>query len=165
MSYAMEDTKSEAVGAAPVDAMASPSMIGQPMSYRIARLGARPLKFTGTELAMGMSFTPEVPYWYEINLYRTTGSDFVVAVRLFHQSEDKRDTVEAWRFKSLDEAITAIEHYDAAQDVDFPVTAPGETLSGAEVAARALELQARIHGQRQHYRGLVGEILFELDAV
>lgn len=165
MSYAMEDMKSEAVGAGSVDAMTGPAMIGQPMSYRIARQGARPLKFTGSELAMAMSFTPEIPYWYEVNLYRTTGSDFVVAIRLFHQSEDKRDTVEAWQFKSLDEAIAAIEHYDAAQDVDFHGSMPGAELCGAEVTARALDLEARIHSQRQHYRGLVGEILFELDVV
>ena len=164
MSYAMEDMKADPIGMASAEAPASRAQIGQPMSYRIPRAGARPLRFTGSELAMAMSFTPEIPYWYEVNLYRTTESHFVVAIRLFHQAEDKRDTVEAWQFKTLDEAMAAIEHYDAAHDVDLAVSVPWDEISGAETAARALELQARIHGQRQHYRGLVGEILFELDA-
>lgn len=160
MSYALEDTNKDHPGAGGV----APSNIGQPNGYRISRSGARPLKFNGSELAMAMSFTPEIPYWYEINLYRTTESDFVAAVRLFHQSEDKLDTVEAWRCKSLDEALTSLEHYDAANDVEVTLIAPGKDMAASEVAAASLELHARIHAQRQHYRGLVGEILHELDA-
>lgn len=164
MSYAVEEARPEAaVGLGP-ESSASQFNIGQPQGYRIARMGARPLKFTGSELAMAMSFTPEIPYWYEINLYRTTESQFVATVRLFYQSEDKQDTVEAWQFSSLDEALAAIEHYDAARDVEFVLPEPGEQLTGAEIAARAMELQGRIQAQRQHYRGLVGEILYELDA-
>ena len=160
----MEETTSDTGGMMSGDSGSSPSNIGQPSSYRIVRNGARPLKFSGSELAMAMSFTPEIPYWYEINLYRTTDSQFVAAVRLFHQSEEKRDTVEAWQFRSLDEALAAIEHYDAAQDIDFAMVDGLDELTGAEVAAHALELHARIRGQRQHYRGLVGEVLYELDA-
>lgn len=161
MPYAMEDSNSDPTHPEPGPSKAN---IGQPAFYRIVRAGARPLKFSGSELAMAMSFTPEIPFWYEINLYRTTESHFVAAVRLFHQSEDKSDTVEAWSFTSLDEALAAIEHYDAAQDVDFAAAVPEADSSGAEVAAMALELRARIHAQRHHYRGLVGEILYELDA-
>ncbi len=164
MSLAMEDTNPTSTGQHSSDAGTSKSSIGQPGFYRIARSGARPLKFSGSELAMAMSFTPEIPFWYEINLYRTTDSEFVAAVRLFFQSEDRSDTIEAWSFETLEEALAAIEHYDAATDVEFPVFGPGEEPCGAEVAARALELRARIHAQRQHYRGLVGEILHELDA-
>ena len=164
MPYAIEDSNSDTSGALSADVGSPKPSIGQPKFYRIVRSGARPLKFSGSELAMAMSFTPEIPYWYEINLYRTAESEFVAVVRLFHQSEDKRDSVEAWRFKSLDEALSAIEHYDAAQDVEFSAAAPSEEFAGAEIAVRALELHARIHAQRQHYRGLVGEILYELDA-
>lgn len=164
MPYAMEDANSDPVGMHSADASPSKANIGQPAHYRIVRSGARPLRFTGSELAMAMSFTPEIPFWYEINLYRTTDSQFVAAIRLFHQSEEKGDTVEAWSFSSLEEALTAIEHYDAAQDVEYALAVAGEDLAGAEVASRALELKARIHAQRQHYRGLVGEILYELDA-
>ncbi len=164
MSYAMEETTPDMGGMASPEPAMSNANIGQPASYRIVRSGARPLKFNGSELAMAMSFTPEIPYWYEINLYRTTDSEFVAAVRLFHQSEEKRDTVEAWKFKSLDEALAAIEHYDAATDVEAVMPGIEDDLCGAEVAAQAMELRARIENQRQHFRGLVGEVLYELDA-
>ena len=159
MSYALEDSTKDHPGAGGI----APSNIGQPTGYRISRSGARPLKFNGSELAMAMSFTPEIPYWYEVNLYRTTESDFVIAVRLFHHAEDKQDTVEAWRCRSLDEALTTLEHYDAARDVEVTMLSPRQNMAASEVAAASLELHARIFAQRQHYRGLVGEILHELD--
>lgn len=151
-------------GAPSITEGSAPPSIGQAMTFRIARSGARPIKFTGSELAMAMSFTPEIPYWYEINIYRTNDSNFVTAIRLFHQSEDKRDTVEAWQFSSLDEALTAIEHYDAGADVEAVMPDTVQNDCAAEIAACALELRARLENQRQHYRGLAGEILFELEA-
>jgi hypothetical protein len=160
----MKQTPSELSGKPAADSGVPNSNIGQPTFFRIVRSGARPIRFSGSELAMAMSFTPEIPFWYEINLYRTTETDFVAAVRLFHQSEERRDTVEAWQFKSLDEALSAIEHYDAAADVEFEMPDWGDKACGPDIAARALELRARIECQRRHYRGLVGEILYELDA-
>ena len=164
MPYAMDDMPQDQIGMMPTDSPSAMPSIGEQTNYRIARKGARPLRFNGSELAMAMSFTPGIPYWYEINIYRTTNAEFVAAVRLFHQSEDKYDTVEAWSFSSLEEALVAIETYDAASDVEFVLPEADDVLQSAEIAARAMELEARIHNQRQHYRGLVGEILFELDA-
>lgn len=165
MAYAIEETSPDAVGLSPTDPVSPARSVGQPQSHRIARVGARPLKFSGSELAMAMSYTPDLPYWYEINLYRTTEADFVAAVRLFHQSEDKQDTAEAWRVATLDEALSTIEHYDAGKDVECAMFDVHADVSASELAARGLELHARILGQRQHYRGLVGEILYELDNV
>lgn len=163
MAYAIEDTNAEHVGMAQTDTTATPRSVGQPQTYRIARVGARPLRFSGSELAMAMSYTPEIPFWYEINIYRTTEGDFVTVVRLFHHSEDRRDTAEAWRMTTLDEALSKLEHYDAAKDVEFSLIEPDEFLCAAEFAARSMDLQARIMGQRKHYGGLVGEVLHELD--
>lgn len=164
MSYASEEASMNMAEMPAMPGNTAPSAIGQAMPFRIARSGARPLKFAGSELAMAMSFTPELPYWYEINLYRTNASQFVLAIRLFHQSEEKRDTVEAWQFKSLDEALAAIEHYDAAADVEAVLPDTTGQHCAAEIAAQAFELRARIETQREHYRGLAGEILHELDA-
>ena len=131
---------------------------------RLRRLGARPLVFHGSELGMAMSFSPELPYWYEINLYRTTDQDFVLAVRLFHQSEEERDTVEAWRFASLADAMDALESYDAARDVKVTVNPSDPTLSAAELVAHAMDLRGRAEAARRHFSGLVGEFLHQMDA-
>ncbi|MEL6644570.1 MAG: hypothetical protein AAFQ79_11580 [Pseudomonadota bacterium] len=163
MSYAMEDQAAEAMPPMMAEGTALGPAIGTSREFRIARSGARPLRFSGSELAMAMSYTPELPYWYEINIYRTAEKDFAVAIRLFHQSEDTKDTVEAWQCPSLEHALDLIESYDAAQDV--MVGSAMETIGqpAAELAATAAHLKAKIAAARQHYQGLVGEIMAELD--
>lgn len=132
-------------------------------ALRLRRMGARPLVFQGMELGMAMSFSPDLPYWYEINLYRTADSRFVLAVRLFHQSEDARDTVEAWTFDSLADAMDALEGYDAGKDVPVTVSATDPALSAADLAAHAMDLRARAEAARRHFGGLVGEFLHQMD--
>ena len=133
-------------------------------TFRIKRPGARPLVFEGIELAMAMSFTPSLPYWYEINLYRTNDQRFVACVKQFFQSETEQDSVRAWDFDTLEQALDKLSHYDAGQDIRFQIDPSLSTLSAAELAAHALDLRARIQGARRHYESLVGEFLFELEA-
>lgn len=131
--------------------------------FRIPRPGQRPLVFRGTNLAMAMSFTPDLPFWYEINIYRTDAQDFALVVKLFYQSEDERDTVKAWRFDTLPEVFDALEAYDAAEDIRV-AGAPSASAGAAELATMALDLRARIAAYRVHWSTLVGEILAELEA-
>ena len=138
--------------------------VGTPQGYRIKCVGRRPMAFQGTELAMAMSFTPEIPYWYEINLYRTTGQKFVVAVKLFHQSENRKDTAQCWEVETLDEVMVAIESYNPADDVILPKVPEGYEMSAADCAAMACDLRARVADMTRHYHGLAGEFMHELDA-
>jgi hypothetical protein len=131
--------------------------------YRIRRMGGRPLEFAGVELGMAMSFSPEIPYWYEINLYRTSDRTFVLAIRLFFQSEAERDLVSASAHETLAEALDALEAYDAAEDVRLTLDMASEHLSAAELAASALDLRARAKAARSHFGGLVGEFLHQMD--
>ncbi len=130
----------------------------------IKRKGARPLRFDGTELAMSMSFVPEFPYWYEINMYRTTDYRYVVAIRLFHQSSESVDTVVASEHDSVDAAVQFIMTYDAAQDVQVPLHLDTMAENPASLAAASLDIMSRIHEMRMHYRNLVGEFLYEFEA-
>ncbi len=134
------------------------------MSYAIKRVGARPLNFSGSELAMAMSYTPSIPYWYEINLYRTTEQSFVTAIRRFHQSEDKQDTVQAWQSETLEEAIDKLTAHDAAHDVPLAIEIDTAIAPAAEVAAIALHLLSEISDTRRHYQSLVGEFLYDLES-
>jgi hypothetical protein len=139
--------------------------LGSALQHRIARHGARPLIFAGTQLAMAMSFTPGLPYWYEINIYRTSEQRFVLVIRLFHVAEDQKDTVDAWVFDTLPEVFDALEAHDAGRDVVADVDTVHAGLPPGELAVRAWELRARIEAARQHFAGLVGELLAEIDAV
>ncbi len=133
------------------------------MPYKIKRAGGRPLSFNGSELAMAMSYTSAIPYWYEINLYRTAEQAFVTAVRLFHQSEDLQDTVRAWETNSLDEAIEKLITYDAAGDVPLGVEFNVSLAAASEMGALALQMMAQIADARHHYGSLVGEFLHDLE--
>jgi hypothetical protein len=137
--------------------------LGSANTWRLRRLGARPLVFKGTELAMAMSFTPALPYWYEIAVFRTEQQRFVLCIKQFFVAESETDVCDAWEFDSLEGVFAAIEAYDAARDVRFE---PGGLAGSpaAELAARALSLKAEVNAARAHFAGLVGELFQELDA-
>lgn len=133
-------------------------------SHRFARLGQRPLVFNGSMLAMAMSFSPEIPYWYEINIYRTDSGQFALVLKHFFQSQDEQDYVQSWMFDDLEAAFAALENYDAAADVRVH----GEKLTDmapAELAAHAYALQAQVASRRAHWASLVGELLSEVEEV
>ena len=136
--------------------------LGMPQDYRLRRPGARPLIFSGAELAMAMNFTPELPYWYEINIYRTSSQRFVLAIRQFFQSETEEDTCQAWEFETLAEVFDAIEQYDAAKDITVSMMEMNVS-TPAELAAMSLDLRAQVTAARANFGGLVGELFEELD--
>ena len=133
-------------------------------TFRIKRPGARPIVFEGIELAMAMSFTPGLPFWYEINLYRTSDQRFVVTVKLFFQAESEQDQVRGWEFDSLEQALDKLAHYDAGQDIRVAVNPADPGICAAELAACAMDLRAKILGARRHYESLVGEFFYDLEA-
>lgn len=137
--------------------------LGISATHRLPRQGARPLVFSGTQLAMAMSFTPGLPYWYEITIYRTTDHRFVLGIRLYYVSEEEKDTSDGWIFDTLPEVFDALEAYDAGQDVIADISTTTATMPPVELAARALELRARVAAARHHFAGLVGELFSELD--
>lgn len=132
--------------------------------FRIKRKGARPICFHGHELAMAMSFTPQIPYWYELNIYHTIEHKFVVSIRRFHQDDEMQDTVQAWDVTSLEEAIDVLTSYDAGFDVPVCVDFGVAAVPPAELAASGLRLWAEMENSRQHYQSLVGEFLYDLEA-
>ncbi|ETX29345.1 hypothetical protein [Roseivivax isoporae] len=137
--------------------------LGAMSSYRLPQPGARPLVFSGSELAMAMSFTPELPYWYELNVYRTREQTFVLAIRQFFQSEEQTDIVKAWAFDSLPDLFDRLETYDAGADVRTPHL-DLERSAPAELAAAAMDLKSRVIAARTHFAGLVGEFFAQIDA-
>jgi hypothetical protein len=133
-------------------------------TYRFPRPGQRPLVFQGSNLAMAMSFTPDFPFWYEINIYRTDEQKFVLVLKMFFQSEEAKDTVRAWSFDNILALFDALEAYDAAEDIRVSFDMSNRTCP-AELAAMAYELRAKAASYRSHWASLIGELFEELDAV
>ena len=142
----------------------SPPQAMPPMSYKIMRSGQRPLAFEGTELCMAMSFVPEAPYWFEINIYRTMDQKFVTAVKTFFQSEEEKDRAKAWTCDSFDAVLDVLEKHDAAADMRVDAFADDKHMSAIELAAHGYSLMAKAKAARDQYHGLLGEILHELEA-
>jgi len=163
MTYMPEPHPQDQIVAIGEDRMQDKRAGTMPMAYKLRRPGARPLSFRGTELGMAMSFSPDLPYWYEVNLYRTADQGFALAIRTFFQSEDEKDMVSAWSFESIGEAIDALEAYDPARDLRIGVDAGDPALTGPELAAHAMALRARTEEARRHFAGLVGEFLHQMD--
>lgn len=160
MSYMMESLHQDPSSMAASSYAPAPAAVP---TFRIKRPGARPLVFEGVELAMAMSFTPALPYWYEINLYRTSDQRFVAAVKLFFQSPDEKDQIRAWDFDTLDQALEKLAGFDAGQDVRLDCDPTDESLGAAELAACAMDLRAQVLAARRHYGSLVGEFLYDLE--
>ncbi|MGF1444962.1 MAG: hypothetical protein ACFBRM_02045 [Pikeienuella sp.] len=152
--FDMQDTGAEA------DA---PRLSQQATAFKIMRSGAKPLNFEGIELCMAMSYVPGAPYWYEINLYRTTEQRFVAAVRIFFRSEDERDRARAWEVETFDAALDKLEAYDASEDIRVQMFADETQASPAELAAHGFSLMAKAQAAQHQYGGLLGEILYELE--
>ncbi|SEA37258.1 hypothetical protein [Rubrimonas cliftonensis] len=138
-------------------------MMGGPEAHAIKRVGAKPLRFHGAELAMSMSFVPGAPCWYEIQLFRTIDQRFVAAVKLFFRDEGEQDVIRAWEFDDFGGLVAHLEAFDPADDVRVDVQPDDPTLSLPEMAAHALALRARAAEARRQYRSLLGEILHDLD--
>ena len=141
-----------------------PEMPDTAMAYRFPRPGQRPIAFQGSLLAMAVSFTPDFPFWYEVNIFRTVEQQFVLVIKMFFQSETEQDTVRAWLFEDLMEVFEAMQQFDAAQDVrvGFPDTAG---MCPAELAALAYDLKAKVGAYRSHWASLVGELFIEMDSM
>lgn len=140
------------------------SMTMPPADYKIMRQGQRPLVFQGSELCMAMSFVPGAPYWFEINIYRTTDGRFVTAVRTFFQSEAENDRAKAWEMETFDGVLDVLESYDASHDIRVHGFADDDDMSAVELAAHGYSLMAKAKAARAQFSGLLGEILHELDA-
>ncbi len=138
-------------------------MTGGPEAFAIKRVGAKPLRFHGAELAMSMSFVPGAPCWYEIQLFRTNDQRFIAAVKLFFRDEGEQDVIRAWEFDDFGGLVAHLESFDPADDVRVDVQPDDPTLSLPEMAAHALALRARAAEARRQYKSLLGEILHDLN--
>ncbi|MEL6205340.1 MAG: hypothetical protein AAFR47_08520 [Pseudomonadota bacterium] len=133
-------------------------------TYRLLRMGTRPIVFQGEELGMAMSFTPDWPYWFEINLFRATDGTFPVAIKQYFVSEYQKNLATAEATHSLSAAFDFIEHFDPAQYIPLTTRVSAAPATAAEMGAAAMDLKAQVEAMRSHYRGLVGEFMHEIDA-
>ncbi len=132
-------------------------------SITLRRTGGRPVRFSGIELCTAMSFGPGAPFWYELNIFRTSNQKFVVDVRHFTKRDGDKDRFTVFTVDTFDDAMHLLETYDAAVDIRVDLPVDDDSVPLAELGLHAASLRLRIGEARRQFRQLVGEILYELD--
>lgn len=132
----------------------------------LRRTGRRPYAFNGTIMATVCGVTPALPFWYEINVYRSVIDTYVSDVRMFNKDGALADLFRVEEHDELEDAFTWFERYDAAADLmmepDGNKPDGGKPESNAVVALRAARLQVRVNEIRAHYAVVMGDLLHAL---
>lgn len=147
---------------APAQAVA-PSV--QAKTFRLKRSGVRPKVFEGAEVCHSMSYESGTPFWYELNIYRTTSSSFVSEIKFFTKSDSLRDTFKTFDAVSIDDLIGRLEKYDPTGDIE-PRIIPAEQLeaNAAKAALQVAELSVKMHEAKRQWDDVIGDILFQISA-
>lgn len=130
----------------------------------LRRTGQRPFTFDGSLVAMTCGVTPGLPFWYEINAYRTTAGSWVSDIRLFNKEDGRSDLFRVAEHDDVDALFDHFENYDPAGDIAPPGELIDGSASSAELALQTARLQMRIDRICDHYRGLLGDLLGRIDA-
>ncbi len=139
-----------------------PAVLVQAVTLRVS--GAKPVRLRGRLLAEGRSHAAGGVAWHEVALWQLDGSQEVaVALRTRHAEASAADVHRAELFPELAEALDWLEGFDPL-DLDVDLDASDRRLSAVEVALRAAALRARAEAVTRAWRGLLGEVLYALDA-
>lgn len=127
----------------------------------LKRSGQRPFLFNGTTMATICGVTPNLPFWYELNVHKTVLGSYLSDIRLFHKSEEP-DLFWVVEHDDTDDLVGYFERYHPAADLTPPQLAPERASSSAELALWAAGLHLQVEQITQHYRALVGELLYAI---
>ena len=120
--------------------------------------GYRPVAFNGQVLATVCGVDQVLPYWYEINVYRTVLGAYVSDIRLFSKGVDAPDLFRVAEHEDPDGLHAYLEAYDPCGDLP-PIRYDEAATSAAALTLRAIEVQAEMRRITDHYRVTVGALL------
>ena len=125
----------------------------------LRRTGLRPLAFHGATIATVCGVTPVLPYWYELNAYRTASGAYVSDIRLFRKGSDQADAFHVAEHADLEAMIGHLEDYDPSSDLELAADMFDGSTSNAALALRTARLQIEVNRITEHYRSLVCQLL------
>jgi hypothetical protein len=128
----------------------------------LRRTGLRPYAFNGVLVAMVSGITPALPYWYELNVYRTVLGTYVSDVRLFQKDSDRSDLFRVEEHADLDAVMSYFESYDPADDLQPAAQVMDQSTSNTRLALAAARLQMEVNQISDHYKALIGTFLQDL---
>ena len=128
----------------------------------LKRTGERRYAFNGQILATVCGIERILPFWYEINVYRSVIGTYVSDIRLFGKGEDIVDVFRVAEHNDIDELRDHLGRYDPHYDLP-PIRCGGSPQSSAALMLRAIEIRADMQRISEHYRVTVSALLDVLD--
>jgi hypothetical protein len=128
-------------------------------THVLRHTGQRPFTFKGEILATVSGINQVLPYWYEINVYRTVPGAYVSDIRLFGKAVDSADLFRVAEHGDVEALQDYLEGYDPCCDLPPARPFDAASMSSAALTLRALELQAEMRLITDHYRATVGALL------
>ena len=144
----------------PQQAAADPGEGAHPIVLRVS--GGKPLRVTATLLAEGTSWSPRIPAWHEVSLFAAPGGAVALGISTLKKSTHETDVHRAELFPGLDAALSALEAFDPTADLTTSIDAADPRVSGAVVALQAAALRQQADGLTRQWRGMLGELLYQL---
>ncbi|MGI4730662.1 MAG: hypothetical protein ACRYFW_02805 [Janthinobacterium lividum] len=127
----------------------------------LRRTGQRSFAFNGQILGTVCGVDQVLPFWYEINVYRTVVGTFVSDIRLFGKDAGAADLFRVAEHDTIDAVHTRLEQYDPSCDLP-PVRYDATSVSAATLTLRAIEVRAEIRRINDHYQVTMGALLTAL---
>lgn len=131
----------------------------------LKRTGKKTMRFAGDKITEATGYSRVRAHWYEIGVFSRVVGGYAVSIRHFNKSEDARDYFVADRFDALEDVMTFIETYRAANDLDIRFDPSSVHLSPADVTVLAAGLRARQAEYERAYQVVSGDVLHSIHAL
>ena len=128
----------------------------------LKRTGERRYAFNGQILATVCGVDRILPFWYEINVYRSVIGTYVSDIRLFGKNEEIADVFRVAEHNGIEELRDHLGRYDPRYDLP-PIRYDRSPQSSAALTLCALEVRADMQRISDHYRATVGALLDVLE--
>ncbi len=130
----------------------------------LRNLGGRPLRVRAELLAEGSNRELGAPAWHEVAIYRSDTGQIAIALRLLRRDALDLGVHRAKLFDTLDAASDWLETFDTSADLAVEFDVADRSVSAACMTLKAAALRERAEAINRAYLGLIGEILFRLEA-
>jgi len=143
-----------------VRGMAPPPHVATPTEVTLRVSGGKPLRIVGVIMAEANSWSPSVPAWHEVTLYRTQGQECAASIRMLKKAMGETDIHHAELFASIEEGLNWLEEFDPTADLVPDFDASDRRVSTAEIALLSAALRQHADAVTRQWRGLLGEVLY-----
>ena len=129
----------------------------------LRNVGGKPLRLRAELLAEGSNRGPDSCAWHEVAIYRADGGAIAVALRFMRDGGAETGVHRARLFADMDAAATWLEEFDPAGDLSAEFDVADTRVTAAGMALKAASLRDRVERLDRAYRGLIGEVLYQLE--